>query len=89
MNPYEISPLDSKLILYNLTTIANNIFNTAQIYYKIYYKLYIQVTFQTEAYSGGGGGRPSPPWISEIYGFQGVFGPQKVLSSHPLERNKK
>ena len=28
-----------------------------------------------------------PPWTSEIYGFQGVFSPQRVLSP-PLRKEK-
>ena len=30
---------------------------------------------------------PLPPWVSEIYDFQGGFGPQGVLSL-PSEREK-
>ena len=44
----------------------------------------------SEAYSGGGllGLSPPPPsWTSEIYLFQVVFMPQRVLTT-PFERNK-
>ena len=41
----------------------------------------------SEAYIGRGGvWRLNPLWSSQIYGFQGVFRPQRVLS--PLERQK-
>jgi len=37
-------------------------------------------------YSGGAMGA-KPPWNSEIYGFQGVFRPQRVLSPPPWKEN--
>jgi len=42
-----------------------------------------------EAYSGGIWGLGPPPRTSEIYEFQGVFRPQRMLNPHsPLERKK-
>ena len=40
------------------------------------------------AYSGGGRWRLSPPRTSEIYWFQGVFSPQRVLSPPPGQIKK-
>ena len=46
-------------------------------------------TIETEAHSGGGIlGLSPPPGTSEIYLFQGVFRPQRVLPPPPLEREK-
>ena len=45
--------------------------------------------FLTEAYSGGLWGL-SPPWTGEIYGYQGVLKPPRVLSPPPCkEKNVK
>ena len=35
------------------------------------------------------GAKPPHPWTSEIYWFQGVFRPQRELSTPPQEREKK
>ena len=51
------------------------------------YIIYIHCSAVRGVLKGGGLWGLSPPWASEIYGFQRVFRPQRVLRL-PLERKK-